>query len=171
MQANYQSADAAAGGARGRSAGTSAFNDEISMFQSQNNVNNVVGLNEDMKQMRLDYKKMMDTAGQAVRSADPKEQAHLFDNFLYASRNFLRDHFDPSYQLWVFRAIAALKLNKPATGAQAGQILETMPAQQRAEPRIQRILAVLEKQGWIPVEKPAEAAPNPPQQAADKPGK
>jgi hypothetical protein len=172
MQVYFQNANPAAGSnAQEKSAGTTAFNDEMSNFQSQNNVNTVVSLQQDMRQMQFDYKTMLDTASQAAKSTDPKEQRHLFDNYLYLSRNFLRDHFDPSYQLWVLRAIAALKLNKPATGIQAGQILSTMPAQQRAEPRIQRILAVLDKQGWLSKDKPAEANPVPAQPAADKPGK
>jgi hypothetical protein len=161
MQVYYQSADAAAGTGHGAAVGTSAFNDEMSMFQSQNNVNNMVGSAEDLKQMRNDYKKMMDEATMAVRSTDPKERAHLYDNYLYDSRVFLRDHFDPSYALWVQRAIAALVLNKPATGAQAGQILLVMPAQQRAEPRVQRILAVLVKQGWLPKDAVPTPAPAP----------
>ena len=168
MQIYFQNTDAAA---QKESAGTSAFNSELSNFQTQNNVNTVVGLQQDMLQMQHDYKTMLDTASRAARSTDPKEQTHLFDNYLYLSRNYLRDHFDPSYQLWVLRAIAALKLNRPATGIQAGQILNTMPAQQRAEPRIQRILTVLDKQGWLPKGKPAEANPNPPPPAADKPGR
>jgi hypothetical protein len=168
MQVYFQNTDAAA---QKESAGTSAFNSELSNFQTQNNVNTVVGLQQDMLQMQHDYKTMLDTASRAAKSTDPKEQTHLFDNYLYLSRNYLRDHFDPSYQLWVLRAIAALKLNKPATGSQAGQILLTMPPQQRAEPRIQRILAVLDKQGWLPKDKPAGASPNLPPPAADKSGK
>ena len=163
MQVYYQTRDAAGGGSRG-SVSTSAFKCEMAMFQSQNDTKNSVNANEDLKQMRNDYRTMMDTAANAAKTKDPKERAHLFDNFLFLSRTFLRDHFDPSYEPWVQRAIASLVLNRPATGTQAGQILLNMPDEQRNSPRIQRILAVLVRQGWLP----KDAVPIPPQAPAGK---
>jgi hypothetical protein len=127
--------------------------------------------NEDAKKVELIYRSIVKLADQAAQKKDPAEQRSLFGNFLYNSRVFLRDYYDPSYQLWMLRAIAALRLNKPATGIQAAQILSMAPAQQLAEPRIQRVLAALDKQGWMPEDQPAEAEPNPPPPVADKSGK
>ena len=127
--------------------------------------------NEDAKKVELIYRSIVKLADQAAQKKDPAEQRHLFENFLYESRVFLRDHYDPSYQLWVLRAVAALKLDKPATGIQAAQILSLMPPSQRAEPRIQRMLSVLGTHGWLPKDKPADAKPNPASPAPDKSGK
>jgi hypothetical protein len=144
---------------------------EMQAFQSyQNNMNQAIDLQNDVKRMAVAYAHMIDESGRAAREKDPAEQRHLFENFLFDSRVFLRDHFDPSYQLWVLRAVAAMKLNKPATGAQAGLILSLMPSSQRAEPRIQRLLAVLDSKGWVPKDTPAEAKPASGPAAAGKPG-
>jgi len=149
-----------------------AYLAEIAAFQSyQNDLTQVIDLQQDTRRLIADYKAMVDEASHAARTKDPAEQRHLFENFLHESKMFLRDHFDPSYELWIWRAIAALDLNKPATGAQAGQFLSMMPPQQLASPRIQRILAVLDKQGWLPKAKPADAKPNPVPPVPDKPGK
>jgi hypothetical protein len=149
-----------------------AYMQEIAAFQSyQNDMTQVIDLQQDTKNLILHYKDMLDEASRAAKSKDVAEQKHLFENYLYDSKMFLRDHFDPSYELWVMRAIAALKLNKPATGMQAAQILSTMPEQQRVDPRIQKILVVLDKEGWGPKANPAKPAPSPAPQAAGNSGK
>lgn len=149
-----------------------AYMQEIAAFQSyQNDMTQVIDLQQDTKNLILHYKDMLDEASRAAKSKDAAEQKHLFENYLYDSKMFLRDHFDPSYELWVMRAIAALKLNKPATGMQAAQILSTMPEQQRVDPRIQKILVVLDKEGWGPKANPAKPAPSPAPQAAGNSGK
>ncbi|MGD1030907.1 MAG: hypothetical protein ABSA05_07160 [Opitutaceae bacterium] len=153
----------------GNTAGTAAFDQLMQTFQNQNNTGgSMVDAEQDARRMQVDYKNMVKKAVDAMKSKDPSEQKHLFDNYLYDSRNYLKDHPDPSYQLWFYRAIAAINLNKPATGKQAAQILSNMPAQQRADPRFQRILAFLDKQGWMPPGSSAAAAPNQAPPAASK---
>jgi hypothetical protein len=152
----------------GAAAGTAAYDQMMDNFKNQNNTSSITSGTQDLRQMRVDYNTMVKMATDGMKSKDPSEQKHLFDNYLFLSRNYLRDHPDPSYQLWIYRAIAAVNLNKPATGMQAAQILSMMPAQQRAEPRVQRILAFLDKQGWMPQGGSAAAAPNPPAPAASK---
>ncbi|MGD1031771.1 MAG: hypothetical protein ABSA05_11595 [Opitutaceae bacterium] len=152
--------------------GSAQYMQEMAAFQQyQNSMTQVIDLQNDVRRLAGQYTHMIDEAGRAAREKDPAEQRHLFENFLYDSRVFLRDHYDPSYQLWVLRAVAALKLDKPATGIQAAQILSLMPPNQRAEPRIQKMLSVLGSHGWLPKDKPAEAQPNPASPAPDKPGK
>jgi hypothetical protein len=136
-----------------------AFDSEMANFKNQNNTGTMTQLQQDLRQMRLDYKTMVNEANQAMRSKDPNEQLHLFGTFMFESRNYLRDHPDASYLLWLLRAIAAVNLNKPTAGTQAGQILLMAPAQARSDPRIARILAFLENKGWLPKDASAAAAP------------
>jgi hypothetical protein len=152
----------------GDSAGTAAYEQMMDNFKTQNNTSSVTSSTQDLRQMKVDYNAMVKDATDGMKSKDPGEQKHLFDNYLYKSRNYLRDHPDPSYQLWIYRAVAAINLNKPATGMQAAQILSMMPAQQRSEPRVQRILAFLDKLGWMPQGSSAGAAPNQAPPAASK---
>lgn len=136
-----------------------AFDSEMENFKNQNNTSTMTDLQQDLRQIRLDYKNMVNGANQAMRSKDPNEQLHLFGTFMFESRNYLREHPDASYLLWLLRAIAAVNLNKPTAGTQAGQILLMAPAAARSDPRIQRILAFLEKKGWLPSDPSAAAAP------------
>ena len=109
-------------------------------------------------------------ADQAAKSKDVDERRHLFGNYLFDSRILLRDH--PEFtRLWVLRAVAALQLDKAATGSEAGRILEALPPKDRADPHVQKLLVVLGSKGWLapaqPVATPASAV----QPGADKPAK
>jgi len=129
--------------------------------QYQNNMSMVIASQPDTKKFAAEYARMLDEATQAAKEKDPAEQIHLLGNYLHDSRIFLMNHPDAT-QLWVMRAVAALKLNKPATGIQAGQILSSLPPKDRSDPHIQKLLDILEKQGWLPKSKTAEPSPGPP---------
>ena len=151
--------------------GSPAYGQMTGAFQQyQNNMSMVVASQPDTKKFAAEYAHMLDEATQAAKEKDPAEQIHLFGNYLHDSRIFLTTHPDAT-QLWVLRAVAALKLNKPATGIQAGQYLSSLPPKDRTDPHIQKLLDVLGKQGWLPKAKPAEAKANPGPPAGDKPPK
>jgi hypothetical protein len=49
------------------------------------------------------------------------------------------------------RAIAAVQLNKEATGKEAGHmILTALPEKDRSDPHIQKLLVILHGKGWLP---------------------
>jgi hypothetical protein len=49
------------------------------------------------------------------------------------------------------RAIAAVQLNKEATGKEAGHmILTALPEKDRSDPHIQKLLVILHGMGWLP---------------------
>ena len=153
----------AAGNALGQQAtttiGTAAYGQMTANFQQyQNNMTMVVASQSDTKRDAADFAHMLDEASQAAKSKDPAEQAHLFGNYLHDSRIFLSTHPDVT-QLWVLRAVAALKLNKSATGAQAGQILSALPPKDRDDPHIQKLLQVLGQYGWVANANAAATAP------------
>jgi hypothetical protein len=174
-QAYVQNAQSnlANGNALGQQAmvGSPAYGQMTGAFQQyQNNMSMVIASQPDTKKFAAEYTHILDEATQAAKEKDPAEQVHLFGNYLHDSRIFLINHPDAT-QLWVMRAVAALRLNKPATGIQAGQILSALPPKDRTDPHIKRLLDVLEKQGWIPNGKAAEAKANPGPSAGGKPPK
>jgi hypothetical protein len=153
----------AAGNALGQQAtttiGSAAYGQMTASFQQyQNSMTMVVASQSDAKSDAREYAREIDEANQAAKSKDPAEQVHLFGNYLHDSRIFLTTHPDVT-QLWVLRAVAALKLNKPATGAQAGQILSSLPPKDRDDPHIQKLLQVLGQYGWLPKANAAATAP------------
>ncbi len=76
------------------------------------------------------------------------ERRHYFGNYLVDSRNFLRNYPDAPPRLWVLRAIAAVQLNKEATGKEAGHmILTALPEKDRSDPHIQTLLVILARHG------------------------
>jgi hypothetical protein len=165
LYAQNAQSNLAAGNALGQQAtttiGSAAYGQMTASFQQyQNNMTMVVASQSDTKRDAAEYAHMMDEASQAAKSKDPAEQAHLFGNYLHDSRIFLSTHPDVT-QLWVLRAVAALKLNKPATGAQAGQILSSLPPKDRDDPHIQKLLQVLGQYGWVAKAKAVSTSPSP----------
>jgi len=163
LYAQNAQSNLAAGNALGQQPGTTvgsaAYGQMTAAFQQyQNNMSMVVDSQSDKKRDAADYARMLDEAGQAAKAKDPAEQVHFFGNYLHDSRIFLSTHPDAT-QLWVLRAVAALKLNKPATGAQAGQMLMALPPPDRDDPHIQKLLSVLAQYGWVPKVRPSATTP------------
>jgi hypothetical protein len=151
--------------------GSKAYGQMMSDFQQyQSDMSVMIGAQNDAEAPAREYKRLVDLARQASKERDAKEQVHLFGNYLYDSRIFLKDH--PSYtQLWIFRAIAAIKLDQTATakeaghlaatGTEAGLFLSGLPQNERDDPHVHQIIILLEKQGWIAKSKAADAKASP----------
>ncbi len=142
--------------------GTPAFNQMIGDFESyRENMTMVVQDEADTRRERDEFSTLIDVAEQAVKAKDSDEQIHLFGNYLYDSRNFLIRY--PDYpgdkHLWVLRGVAALRLNKPVVGYEAGRVLFALPAEERADPHVAKILDALDKQGWLARDKLAADKP------------
>jgi len=101
------------------------------------------------------YDHCVTLAAQASKSTVPDERGVLYVNFLNESGAFLKDHPDATH-LWVMRGATALALNKPDVGWEAGHNLLAMPAKEREEPHIQKLLTILGSKGWLGKDKPAE---------------
>ncbi len=154
--------------------GTPAYNQMIGDFQSyKDSMSMVIDGEADTFRQRAEFNKLLDVADQAVKARDGGEQVHLFGNYLYDSRNFIIRY--PGYpgdtHLWVLRAVAALRLNKPVTGYEAGRVLFALPKEERADPHVERILDVLDKQGWLARDKIAGGRADPATPVADRPAK
>jgi hypothetical protein len=154
--------------------GTSAYNTMIGDFQSyQNSMNMIVNAEADTTRPKVEFVQLMDVATQAAKAKDADEQVHLFGNYLFDSRNFLIKYpdFPGNTQVWVMRAVAALRLNKPVVGYEAGRMLLALPAD-RTDSHIEKVLDVLEKQGWLARDKIPGAKPRPAvTPVADTPGR
>ena len=154
--------------------GSPGYNRMMGDFESyQDSMNMVLDAQADTTRQRAEFKQLLDTANRAAKANDAGEQNHLFGNYLYDSRSFLIRYpgYPGSTHLWVLRAVAALKLNKPATGFEAGQVLSALPPTDRNDPHIQKILAVLDSVGWLGKGKATQAKPNPKPPTAVTPAK
>lgn len=132
--------------------GSSAYSTMMGDFQSYaESMTMVIQDETNARRERTDFANLIDVAEQAVRAKDGNEQVHLFGNYLHDSRSFLIQY--PDYpgdkHLWVLRGVAALRLDKPVVGYEAGRVLLALPAADRADPHIVMILDALEKQGWL----------------------
>ena len=154
--------------------GSPGYNQMIGDFEAyKDNMSAVVDAQADTKRVAHDFAHLLNEAGQAAKEKDVGEQNHLFGNYLYESRNFLILHpgYPEANRIWILRAVAALKLNKPATGAEAGRVIAALPPQDRDDPHIKNLLAVLDKQGWLPTSKTSAAKANPSPQPTGTPAK
>jgi len=132
--------------------GSPLYMQEMQAFnQYQQSMGMVVAAHDDIVRKQKDYEHLLEEADFAAKTKDVDERRHYFGNYLVDSRNFLRDHPDAPPRLWVLRAIAAVQLNKEATGKEAGHmILTALPEKDRSDPHIQKLLVILHGMGWLP---------------------
>lgn len=97
---------------------------------------------------KVDYNALIVLARQAQQSTDLDEQKRLLHQFLDQSTSFLQKH--PSQiLLWQLRATAAISLNEPTIGYQAGQQLLALGAADSNDPALQTMLGELRNKGWL----------------------
>jgi hypothetical protein len=114
----------------------------------QDAINTVIDDNNTAAAPMREYHRLLGVAARAAKTADLTERWDLYGNFLNDSRLYLHDHPDAT-RLWVMRAAASLQLNKPATGGEAGRILLGMPRRYRADPHVQKLIALIRQKGWL----------------------
>jgi hypothetical protein len=76
------------------------------------------------------------------------ERDGFLQEFLVKSQDFVREHPN-SIQLWTLRAVAAMELNQPNAGREACQRMIGLRAGDLDDPKIRRVLAMLDRKGWF----------------------
>lgn len=81
----------------------------------------------------------------AATTAD--QRRGYLQEFLVKSERFAKEQ-PKALQLWTLRAIAALELNQGAAGREACSKMIELKAGDMDDPRIRRVLAMLDRKGW-----------------------
>jgi hypothetical protein len=98
----------------------------------------------------------------ADRATTADERNGYLKEFLARSQDFVREH-PSSLPLWTLRAVAALEVNQAATGREACQHMVAMKAAEMDDPRIRRVLAILDRRGWFSADIPEGSGVSAPQ--------
>jgi hypothetical protein len=101
---------------------------------------------------KVDYNTLILLARQAQADADLAEQHKLLRQFMEQSGTFLQKHPE-QLLLWELRAQSAVSLNDPLDGCEAGQQLLAEGAADSTDPKLQQLLAQLNKIGWLDKQK------------------
>ena len=105
---------------------------------------------------RVDYDALLETARQAQQTTDLKQQKTLLQQFTNQSGPFLEKHPEQTL-LWQLRAAAALALNDPDEGYEAGQKLLAAGAAETQDANLLRLMAQLKNKNWLDAEGVAAA--------------
>ncbi|HEY8102750.1 MAG TPA: PDZ domain-containing protein [Burkholderiaceae bacterium] len=97
---------------------------------------------------KVDYNALIELARQAQQTTDLAQQGNLLQQFMQRSRQFLVMH-PHEMQLWQFRAAAAISLNEPMAGYEAGQRLLAAGAADSNDSAIQQLLVQLKNKEWL----------------------
>jgi hypothetical protein len=98
----------------------------------------------------------------ADKATTADERNGYLKEFLARSQDFVREH-PSSLPLWTLRAVAALEVNQAATGREACQHMVAMKAAEMDDPRIRRVLALLDRRGWFSADVPEGSGVSVPQ--------
>ena len=96
---------------------------------------------------KVAYDALIDLVRQAQLATDLEPQNILLQQFLDQSGPFLQSH-PQEILLWQLRAVAAISLENPPAGYEAGQKL-LASGQADSNPKIARLLAQLKEKGWL----------------------
>jgi hypothetical protein len=97
---------------------------------------------------RVEYNSLVELAKQAQQDSDLGQQEESLRGFMDKSAAFLQKH--PSQMLlWQFRVAAAIILDDPMAGYEAGQKLLAAGAADSDDPNLQHLLAQLNNKGWL----------------------
>jgi hypothetical protein len=84
----------------------------------------------------------------ADKATEVDERSGYLQEFLLRSQDFVKEHPD-SLPLWTLRAVAALETNQAAAGREACQRMIGLKAGDLNDPKIRRVLAMLDRKGWF----------------------
>ena len=85
---------------------------------------------------------------EADKAASADERKKLLREFLDKSAAFVKEQPGQS-PVWTLRAVAALELNQPKVGWEAGQQLVKLGADNSSDAKVQKVLAMLDRKGWL----------------------
>lgn len=97
---------------------------------------------------RVDYDALLEVAHQAQHTSDLTQQKSLLQQFMKQSGPFLEKHPEQTL-LWQLRAAAALSLNDPDEGYEAGQKLLAAGAADTEDANLLRLMAQLKNKNWL----------------------
>jgi hypothetical protein len=97
---------------------------------------------------RVEFSTLILLARQALQETDLAEQQMSLEQFMDRSTSFLEKH-PKQMMIWQLRAQAALSLNEPIAGYEAGQRLISAGAAESNDPSLQQLLAQLNKKQWF----------------------
>jgi len=97
---------------------------------------------------KVEYNSLIELARQAQQTTDLGQQKMLLQQFMTASRPFAQQHQD-DILIWQLRAAAALSLNEPIEGYEAGQELLSAGAADSNDSNLQHLMAQLNLEGWL----------------------
>jgi hypothetical protein len=97
---------------------------------------------------KVEYNSLIELARQAQQTTDLGQQKMLLQKFMTESRPFAEQHQDDTL-IWQLRAAAALSLNEPIEGYEAGQELLSVGAADSNDPNLQHLMAQLNLEGWL----------------------
>jgi len=101
---------------------------------------------------KLDYSALIEMVRQAQESTDLEEQTRLLQQFMEQSAGFLKQHPE-QMEIWQLRGAAAISLQEPKAGYEAGQRLLAAGAMDNGDANVQQLLAKLKLLGWMDKEK------------------
>jgi TPR repeat protein len=97
---------------------------------------------------KVDYNALIELGREAQQTTDAEEQKKLLHQFMDKSSLFLWKHWHETL-LWELRAAAAISLETPFLGFQAGQELLAAGAADSSDPHPQQLLSQLSLKGWL----------------------
>jgi formylglycine-generating enzyme required for sulfatase activity len=104
-----------------------------------------VGLSPDVR-LRLNALLLVFEDADKATLADDRRR--FLADFLSQSAPFVKDN-PGQLRIWVLRAVASLELNQSIEGHEAAHSLMGLGAEKSDDPKIQKIMAMLERNGWF----------------------
>ena len=101
---------------------------------------------------KVEYSALVELARQAQQTTDLEQQMESLTQFMDQSSVFLQMHPDQTL-LWQLRAAAAISLNNPMAGYEAGEKLLAADAANSNDSSLQRLLGQLKNKGWLDKQK------------------
>jgi hypothetical protein len=94
----------------------------------------------------------------ADKAKSPQERRTLLNEFMDKSAEVL-ELAPLQTNIWVLRAVAAMELNQATAGWEAGRKLVALGADNSADPKVQKVLAQLDRKGWLTDQEPPKPIP------------
>jgi TPR repeat protein len=97
-------------------------------------------------------KRQLNVLGLIIEDADKAktdaERKKILREFLVKSTDFIQENLLQT-NIWLLRAIAAMELDFPNEGWVAGQQLTKLGLENSEDPKVQKVFAQLERNGWL----------------------
>lgn len=103
---------------------------------------------------RRRYNGLLVIIDEADAAKNPAERSKLLAEFLEKSAAFVQDH-PQLLQVWTLRAVAAIELNRAKVAWESGQQMTQLGADNSDDPKVGKVLAMLDRKGWSGAQLPA----------------